>query len=55
MSFILYAAFDSWKWVSLILACGRTISTRRLLSLLMTGTHFPFPRASDPGADPRFG
>jgi cobalt-zinc-cadmium resistance protein CzcA len=40
MSFILYAAFDSWKWVSLILAVVTLSPLGGLLSLLITGTHF---------------
>jgi heavy metal efflux system protein len=40
MSFILYAAFDSWKWVSLILAVVALSPLGGLLSLLVTGTHF---------------
>jgi cobalt-zinc-cadmium resistance protein CzcA len=40
MSFILYAAFDSWKWVSLILAVVALSPLGGLLSLLLTGTHF---------------
>ena len=40
MSFILYAAFDSWKWVSLILAVVALSPLGGLLSLLITGTHF---------------
>jgi cobalt-zinc-cadmium resistance protein CzcA len=40
MSFILYSAFDSWKWVSLILAVVALSPFGGLLSLLLTGTHF---------------
>ena len=40
MSFILYAAFDSWKWVSLILAVVALSPLGGLMSLLVTGTHF---------------
>jgi cobalt-zinc-cadmium resistance protein CzcA len=40
MSFILYSAFDSWKWVSLILAVVALSPLGGLLSLLVTGTHF---------------
>jgi cobalt-zinc-cadmium resistance protein CzcA len=40
MSFILYAAFDSWKWVSLILTVVALSPLGGLLSLLITGTHF---------------
>ena len=40
MSFILYSAFDSWKWVALILAVVALSPFGGLLSLLLTGTHF---------------
>jgi heavy metal efflux system protein len=40
MSFILYSAFDSWKWVGLILAVVSLSPLGGLLSLLATGTHF---------------
>jgi cobalt-zinc-cadmium resistance protein CzcA len=40
MSFILYSAFDSWKWVLLILAVVALSPFGGLLSLLLTGTHF---------------
>jgi cobalt-zinc-cadmium resistance protein CzcA len=40
MSFILYSAFDSWKWVGLILAVVALAPLGGLLSLLITGTHF---------------
>ena len=40
MSFILYSAFDSWKWVGLILAVVGLSPLGGLLSLLLTGTHF---------------
>ena len=40
MSFILYSAFDSWKWVGLILAVVSLSPLGGLLSLLVTGTHF---------------
>ena len=40
MSFILYSAFDSWKWVGLILAVVGLSPLGGLLSLLITGTHF---------------
>jgi heavy metal efflux system protein len=40
MSFILYSAFDSWKWVGLILAVVALSPLGGFLSLLLTGTHF---------------
>ena len=40
MSFILYSAFDSWKWVGLILAVVALSPLGGFLSLLITGTHF---------------
>jgi cobalt-zinc-cadmium resistance protein CzcA len=40
MSFILYSAFKSWKWVLLILAVVALSPLGGFLSLLMTGTHF---------------
>ncbi len=40
MSFILYSAFDSWKWVGLILAVVGLSPIGGFLSLLLTGTHF---------------
>jgi cobalt-zinc-cadmium resistance protein CzcA len=40
MSFILYSAFDSWKWVGLILAVVALSPLGGFLSLLVTGTHF---------------
>jgi heavy metal efflux system protein len=40
MSFILYSAFDSWKWVVLILAVVALAPLGGFLSLLITGTHF---------------
>jgi cobalt-zinc-cadmium resistance protein CzcA len=40
MSFILYSAFDSWKWVGLILAVVALSPLGGLFSLLLTGTHF---------------
>jgi cobalt-zinc-cadmium resistance protein CzcA len=40
MSFILYSAFDSWKWVGLILAVVSLSPLGGFLSLLATGTHF---------------
>jgi heavy metal efflux system protein len=40
MSFILYSAFDSWKWVGLILAVVALSPLGGILSLLLTGTHF---------------
>ena len=40
MAFILYSAFDSWKWVGLILAVVGLSPLGGLLSLLLTGTHF---------------
>ena len=40
MSLILYSAFDSWKWVSLILAVVALSPLGGFLSLLLTGTHF---------------
>ena len=40
MSFILYSAFQSWKWVGLILAVVGLSPLGGLISLLLTGTHF---------------
>ncbi|MBV9574128.1 MAG: efflux RND transporter permease subunit, partial [Acidobacteriales bacterium] len=40
ISFILYAAFDSWKWVVFILAVVAIAPLGGFLSLLITGTHF---------------
>ena len=40
MSFILYSAFGSWKWVGLILAVVALSPLGGFLSLLATGTHF---------------
>ena len=40
MSFILYSAFASWKWVFLIFAVVALSPLGGLLSLLLTGTHF---------------
>jgi len=40
MAFILYSAFNSWKWVSLILAVVGLSPLGGLFSLLLTGTHF---------------
>jgi cobalt-zinc-cadmium resistance protein CzcA len=40
MSFILYSAFGSWKWVALILAVVALSPLGGFLSLLLTGTHF---------------
>jgi heavy metal efflux system protein len=40
MSFILYSAFGSWKWVGLILAVVALSPLGGFLSLLITGTHF---------------
>jgi cobalt-zinc-cadmium resistance protein CzcA len=40
MSFILYSAFGSWKWVGLILAVVALSPLGGFLSLLVTGTHF---------------
>jgi len=40
MSFILYSAFDSWKWVGLILAVVALSPLGGFISLLLTGTHF---------------
>jgi len=40
MSFILYSAFDSWKWVGLILAVVAVSPLGGFLSLLLTRTHF---------------
>ena len=40
MSFILYSAFDSWKWVGLILAVVALSPLGGFLSLLLTATHF---------------
>src|SRR5215471_9143904 len=40
MSFILYSAFKSWKWVVLILAVVALSPLGGFFSLLITGTHF---------------
>ena len=40
ISFILYSAFKSWKWVGLILAVVGLSPLGGLFSLLLTGTHF---------------
>ena len=40
MSFILYSAFSSWKWVFLILSVVALSPLGGFLSLLFTGTHF---------------
>ncbi|MGA7381255.1 MAG: efflux RND transporter permease subunit, partial [Terriglobales bacterium] len=40
MAFILYSAFNSWKWVLLILAVVSLSPLGGFLSLLLTGTHF---------------
>ncbi len=40
MSFILYSAFGSWKWVGLILAVVALSPLGGFVSLLITGTHF---------------
>ncbi len=40
MSFILYSAFKSWKWVWMILAVVALSPLGGFLSLLITGTHF---------------
>jgi cobalt-zinc-cadmium resistance protein CzcA len=40
VSFILYSAFDSWKWVGLILAVVGLSPLGGFLSLLLTRTHF---------------
>jgi heavy metal efflux system protein len=40
MSFILYSAFDSWKWVALILAVVSLSPLGGFFSLLLTHTHF---------------
>ena len=40
MSFILYSAFDSWKWVGLILVVLALSPLDGLFSLLLTHTHF---------------
>jgi cobalt-zinc-cadmium resistance protein CzcA len=40
MSFILYSAFGSWKWVGMILAVVALSPLGGFLSLLLTGTHF---------------
>jgi heavy metal efflux system protein len=40
MAFILYSAFQSWKWVGLILAVVGLSPLGGLFSLLLTGTHF---------------
>ena len=40
MGFILYSAFGSWKWVSLILAVVALSPLGGFISLLLTGTHF---------------
>ena len=48
MFFILYSAFDPWKWVGLILAVVALSPLGGFLSLLLTGTHFS---AFRPGSD----
>ncbi len=40
MSFILYSAFNSWKWVAVILAVVALAPLGGLISLLLTHTHF---------------
>jgi cobalt-zinc-cadmium resistance protein CzcA len=40
MSFILYSAFKSWKWVAMILAVVALSPLGGFFSLLLTGTHF---------------
>jgi heavy metal efflux system protein len=40
MSFILYSAFDSWKWVALILSVVALSPLGGFFSLLFTHTHF---------------
>jgi heavy metal efflux system protein len=40
MAFILYSAFDSWKWVGLILAVVSLSPLGGFFSLLLTHTHF---------------
>ena len=40
MSFILYSAFKSWKWVIMILAVVALSPLGGFFSLLLTGTHF---------------
>lgn len=40
MAFILYSAFDSWKWVGLIFAVVALSPLGGVISLLATGTHF---------------
>ena len=40
MAFILYSAFQSWKWVALILAVVALSPLGGFFSLLLTGTHF---------------
>jgi cobalt-zinc-cadmium resistance protein CzcA len=40
MSFILYSAFGSWKWVTLILSVVALSPLGGFFSLLVTGTHF---------------
>ena len=40
MSLILYSAFDSWKWVAIILAVVSLSPLGGFFSLLITGTHF---------------
>ena len=40
MSFILYSAFKSWKWVGMILAVVALSPLGGFFSLLFTGTHF---------------
>jgi cobalt-zinc-cadmium resistance protein CzcA len=40
MAFILYSAFDSWKWVALILVVVALSPLGGLFSLLLTHTHF---------------
>ncbi len=56
MSFILYSAFDSWKWVALILAVVALSPLGGFLSLLLTGhALFGFFRARISGIDRRLG
>src|ERR1700745_3592117 len=40
MAFILYSAFQAWKWLGLILAVVGLSPLGGLVSLLLTGTHF---------------
>ena len=54
MSFILYSAFDSWKWVALILAVVALSPLGGLFSLLLTAyAFFGFVRPGIPGSDRR--